>query len=532
MAQVRSTWAEQRISIGGALTAREWSGAGRMPIPAGYLMVKNDEHFLYVALDMVKDLGNDAGTGDYFWFTVDVDGNTQITPRHDINYGLYPGHPNKMGRQYYLGPGRWTGLLNDVSESQARIGFGASPNSRTAHRAWELKLALDELGVDLGSHEALPVVKFGLRVSSTTPRFTYNYPANFYSNFSNLHEIILARSPDYPAGTAGAVIGGVGLIPASVISGGYATTDPSYYVKVDEAAFGARMNLIGNRVTMQDLWHRGARKYRMLHRAGGAGAYAPMLQNWVNYRWNGTTYVLEQFGPDSADMYPLPNPSSDYSIDDLLLQWQSVGAPAGIHEFKAEFFDSGNTPVAAPAQVLELMVDNNLPFVDLVDIKHGSGSVSACAIEHMSSAGDGIRFKITVEDAEEHLKDYYLTAHWGDGQNDTIHSDTYAAHRNPSHKWKGIQNLTVPPGVWVPDRTCAYQFRLTAYPRTTNGYGYIWSHNSDTRHVTLIKPAGPVSAVAPGLADVLPYGVSAGDTVSVEGVEPDRLGEETEVADD
>ncbi len=532
MAQVRSTWAEQRIIIGGALTSREWNGAGRMPIPAGYLMVKNDDRFLYVALDMVSDRGNDAGTGDYFWFTIDVNGNRQITPRHDLNYGLYPGYPNRMGRQYYLGPGVWTTLLNEVSESQAHIGFGVSPNSSTAHRVWEMRLALDELGASISSHELLPMVRFGVRISSTTPRFTYNYPARFYYDFSNLHEIILARSPDYPSGTVGAVIGGVGLIPASTIINGYAQTGSSYYVAVDEAAFGGRMNLIGNRVTMQDLWNRGARKYKMLHQIGSSGSFSSIHQNWVNYRWNGTTYVLERFGPDTADMYPLLDPSLDYSIDDLLLQWQSVGFPAAIHQFKAEFFDNSNNPVSAPSQVLELMVDNNLPHVDIVDIKHGARSVSACAIEHMRDARDGVRFQITVEDAEEHLKDYYLTAHWGDGQSDTIHSDTYAAHRAPDHKWRGVQNLMVPSGVWVPNRTCAHQFRLTAYPRVTNGYGYIWHHNTDTRHVTLIKPVGVASAITPRLTDELPYGLLAKDRVSVEGEEPDKLGEDTEIADD
>lgn len=532
MAQVRSTWAKQRIITGGALTSREWSGAGKMPIPAGYLMVKNDDRFLYVALDMVHDRGNDAGTGDYFWFTVDVNGNRQITPRHDINYGLYRGQPNRMGRQYYLGPGRWTGLLNEESDSKAHIGYGASPNSRTSHRVWEIRLDLEELGVDISSYEQLPVVRFGVRVSSTTPRFTYNFPARFYYDFRNLHEIILARSPEYPSGTAGAVIGGVGLIPATRIGNGYATTDPSYYVAVDEAAFGGRMNLIGNRVAMQELWGRGARKYKMLHRAGSSGTFSPIHQNWVNYRWSGSTYVLERFGTDSADMYPLLNPSLDYSIDDLLLQWQSVGFPAGIHQFQAEFFDNSDNTVSAPSQVLELMVDNNLPNVDIVDVKHGAKSVAACDIEYMSSVSDGVRFIINVDDAEEHLKVYSLTAHWGDGQHQLIHQESYAAHRAADHKWSGVHNLMVPSGVWVPDRTCAYQFRLTAYPRVTNGYGYIRNHNTDTRHVTLIKPGGVTSVLGRRFTDELPYGLSTRDSVSLEGEEPDKLGEETVIVED
>jgi hypothetical protein len=92
MALVRSVWADYRITLGGALRSVEWDGAGRMSIPAGYLMVKNDATYLYTALDMVADRGRDPGTGDYFWFTVDVNSNRQITPMIDTNYGLYPGH--------------------------------------------------------------------------------------------------------------------------------------------------------------------------------------------------------------------------------------------------------------------------------------------------------------------------------------------------------------------------------------------------------------------------------------------------------
>ena len=529
MAQVKSTWATNRIVSGGVLSSREWSGAGRMPIPAGYMMVKNDAEFLYVALDMVRDRGKDPGTGDYFWFSVDVDGNRQITSRTDINYGVPPGQPNRLGRQFYLGPGRWTGILNEVSESRVHIGFGPSPNSRTTHRVWEMRLSLEELGIDLSSFESLPVVNFGVRVSSTTPRFTYDYPRSFYRSFGNLHEILLARSPDYPSGTAGVVIGGVGLIPATLISGGYATTDPHYYIHADEDAFGGRMNLIGNRATMQDLWSRGGRKYKIQHRLGSSGSFNPIYQTWVNYRWDGTKYVKETFEADTSDMYPLLNPSLDYSIDDLLLQWQSVGYQSGIHEFKAEFFDNAGNSVTAPSQTLELMVDNNLPHVDIVDIKHGTRSVAACSIEHMSSSTDGLRFRITVDDPEGHLRVYYLTAHYGDGQSATIYSDSYPAHRTASHKWNGVKNLMVPSGVWVPPVTCAYQFRLTAYPRTTDGYHRIWRHNVDTRHVTLVKPAGTIVDLVPRFSGELPYGLTAKDRVAYEGGEPDKLGEETEI---
>jgi hypothetical protein len=261
MAVVQSSWANQQINIDGTVGA-EWNGAGVLPIPAGFLTVKNNAQYLYLVLDMVGDQGSDAGTGDYFWFSVDVDQNTQITANKDVNYGLYPGQPNKIGRQYYLGPGTWTGLLNQPTTSAVHIGFGSSPKSATPHRIWELRLALSELGVDLGADPA--VLRFGLRVASTNPSFTFDYPGGFYQNFTNLHKIYLKAQSPYPPGTAGAVIAGVGLIPAGQISNdGYATTAPSYYLHADDSAFAGRMNLLGNRVTLQNLWNQGASVLRL-----------------------------------------------------------------------------------------------------------------------------------------------------------------------------------------------------------------------------------------------------------------------------
>lgn len=527
MALVRSEWADRRITISGAVTAREWVGAGHMRIPAGILMVKNDAEFLYLALDMVGDRGRDPGTGDYFWLTFDIDGNRSITPRRDVNYGVPPNQPNDLRRQYYLGPGSWTGLLNEESETAGRAGFGASPNSRTPHRVWEMRLSLEDLGVDLAAAVAPPVLRFGLRVSSTNPPFTFDFPADFYRNFSDLHEIVLARSASarYPAGTAGAVIGGVGLVPASQIADGYATTDPSYYLYVDEAAFGGLLNLIGNRSTMQSLWASGARKYAIQHRAGTSGAFAPLAASWTNYRWDGTRYVLEHFGPDGDTRYPLTDPSADYSIDDLLIQWQSVGAAPGLHQFQAEFFTAANAPVPTPAQTLTLMIDNNQPRADLVDILHDGRPVPACAIERMTRDTDGVQLRITAFDAEGHLRLYRVRAHWGDGQSRTIASDDYAHHRHPSHRWQGVADILVPAGEWAPPTTCAYQFLVEAYPRVTNGYRWI-GYSTDTRHVTLIKPGSPVP-FAGRFSDAVVLGMAGRDKAPKTAREPEKLGEET-----
>lgn len=523
MAIVRSTWATTPMLMNGVLSGPEWAGAGIMPIPAGLMMVKNDNNFLYVALDLVGDHGADPGVDDYFWFSVDNDGNRAITPNRDVNYGIYPTLPIRIGRQYYLGPGVWTTILTAPSPAQAQNGFGASPNSPVAHRVWELRLPLNEIGITSLGTTPTPVVRFGLRVRSTNPAFTFDYPAGFYTNFTNLHEILLARTPAFPGALAGPVIGGVGLIPATQITGGYATTAPTYYLFADEAAFGGTLNIIGNRTTLQALWAGGARKYRILHRAGTSGAFTPLLQSWQNYRWNGVTYALESFTWDSDNKYPLLNPADDYSIDDLLVQWNTVGA-IGIHELQAQFFRADGTLVPTPPQTVQLMIDNNLPMVDIEQVLHDGAPVSACAMVKMTDATDGVRVKITVNDLEGHLKDLALSAYWGDGASATIYSDAYPAHRNPAHLWNGVASVVVPAAEWVPPVTCAYQFRLSATPRVTNGYTYI-GYVEDTYHVTLIKPGSSPAITVTRLGGVhFPYGQKARGVPPEPGIEPKKLG--------
>src|SRR5262249_52469722 len=134
MAAVRSGWASAPVAVSGTFSPGEWTDAGVLPMPSGVVLVKNDANFLYLALDLVGDTGNSPGAGDYFWLSFDVARNAAITPNFDVNYGIYPALPIRIGRQYYLGPGAWTGLLATPSPSSAQQGFAATPRSATPHR--------------------------------------------------------------------------------------------------------------------------------------------------------------------------------------------------------------------------------------------------------------------------------------------------------------------------------------------------------------------------------------------------------------
>lgn len=495
MATLRSSWTATPITIEGKLGAAEWARAGTMPISGGgatygVVMMKNDANFLYIALDVTRDMGNSPGDGDYFWLMVDVDRNRAITPNADVNFGVYPGSPNHIGKQYFLGPGCWTGLHTSPG-ARLHVGFGPTPNAATPHRFWELRLSLAELGADLA--EPLPYIYFGLRLASSNPSFVFNSPDNAYTTgFGALHQAFLARNADpvYLPGTAGAIIGGVGLIPATQISAdGFATTAAPYMVQVKDAAFFGTLNLIGNHQTMRSLWRDGARKYRILHAGPSAPAsFTPIRQAWANYHWNGATYVLENFGPDASDLYPLAHPDQAYSIMDLLLQWQTRGVQAGAHKFQAAFFDHAGAPVRLPvSQTLTVAVDNNQPAVHIDSIKHGGVEVQACDIVTMASATDTLSVTYTAHDADGHLADYRVDGLYGGGIAAPIASDSYASHLSPPHAWAGV---TAQPSLFNPPTSCAFEFRVSADQNVTNGYTRPPTVHA-SRYVTILKPGAP-----------------------------------------
>jgi uncharacterized RDD family membrane protein YckC len=187
---VSSSWSGSPPTINGQINAGEWAGAGVMQIPQGTMLVKNDSQFLYLALDLTETTVSNPS--DYFWFSVDVDQNAAITPNVDINYGQWPNEPNHLGRQYYLGPGQWTGLVAETSTSMCFQGFGTSPASGSNHRTWTMRLARSEMGVSGSTSTTVP---FGIRIGSTSPSAASDSPINFDTDFSHLKRIFLSRQP-------------------------------------------------------------------------------------------------------------------------------------------------------------------------------------------------------------------------------------------------------------------------------------------------------------------------------------------------
>lgn len=480
---LRSVWAINPVDINKPVMAGDWEDAGSLKFSRGFVMAKNDANFLYLTLDVVSDTGNDPSTNDSFWLSFDTNRDRAITSGVDVNYGLYPGQPNKIGRQKYLGPGIWTSLIPDPSNSAVVQEFGASPNSEISHRIWKLRIELSEINVALYWPLSTPYTYFGFRVKSTNPEFTIDFPADFYTDFTKLRQLILSRKPTIPEKDLGPLVGSVGLIPTTKINAsGRATTDSGYYHFVENAAFGGTLNLIGNRAKLLQLWTAGNRKY-MVEIAASTGAFAKLISNWSNYRWTGSTYALESFAASAYGYYQMANPATDYSIDDLLVQFPTTALLPGLYKIKVTFFVGSSTTTVAAVQELRLFIDNHLPSTRIESVKHGSNEVSACAIETIGAAPDGVSFRITANDPEGNLRSVNFYATYGDGLSTSVYTENYTPAKG---NWAGFVNKLVPAsGNWRPPQSCAYSFVLSVYARTTNGYAWV-GQNSTHRNLTLL----------------------------------------------
>ena len=479
-----SSWADLSIDLSANLGDPVWAGAGKMPIPGGFVYTKNDALYLYAAIDMVNDTGNDSGVGDFFWFTFDCNRDGNITPNVDVNYAQWPSSPDKIGRQFYLAPSNWTGLYTD--QTLFKTAFEASPDGAIPHRIWKFRFKLTDLNVSLAAGLLPPFTRFGLKVHSTNPPQDLDSPASFWTNFASLHTLYFSRRPVISPALMGPVIGCVGLIPTTKINSisGKATTDVGYMVQVQNAAFGGLLNIIGNQPNLYSLITTGGARYiKVKHATGIGGAFTDFITAWTNYKWNPAIgdYVLQSFGADATNFYPLQDVAFDYSIHDLLFQFDSGQLTQGIHQFKVEFYNAAKAPIVTPLQVLTLNIDNTVPIVKINSIMHGTGAVNACDIVKMTGPADGLVVNFDANDPENNVYSYSVYAIWGSGESATLATDTYTLAKGD---WAGVIGQNTP--LWVPVRTCAHSINVVAYSRTTNGYGYI-RYNSVSRYITIMK---------------------------------------------
>lgn len=135
-----------------------------------------------------------------------------------------------------------------------------------------------------------------------------------------------------------------------------------------------------------------------------------------------------------------------------------------------------------------LLIDNDISALtgDIKDIM-GTG---ACGFLDRTGIGLGETFGITVEfdinNSRGNLRDFELTAHWGANCVEILSEGEYPTYPGITPpNWYGESGIsTTENKAWV---QCAYQFRLRAHRRVTNGFSNETWREVFTKHITILS---------------------------------------------
>jgi hypothetical protein len=258
-----------------------------------------------------------------------------------------------------------------------------------------------------------------------------------------------------------------------------------------------------------------------------------LASKWKNNADN--TWITEKLGPYSpgpagspTNLFRVPYrmmPGKTWTYLDRVVIFDTKNVPDGLCEIKVEGYTwQGSNTAAVPAKNLDnnlpdskitVRVDNTAPTVKILKIKRNGYDTNVCDILDLNQLNDKVEVEVCVWDQNGHLGNYTLHAMFGHDcvvrplprkpKSPDNAADNYKNNAAGSPSWKGKQNYTVTYygndyGTCVPGNcdckkagcncyqnvmpSCAYQFRLTATKRTTDGSSLLkW--DEDTWHVTI-----------------------------------------------
>ena len=286
------------------------------------------------------------------------------------------------------------------------------------------------------------------------------------------------------AGAGGPIITRVGFIPSTEIDfpSGQATTDPSYFFHVKNASFGGSNHVMLNFPGMRSS---GATYYKIL--LDGAAPTAPETESWVNYKWNGATFVPQTVAPNASGFYRVPPAADLWAIPDLGFVLNSTSLTNGRHVVRIKLYNFLSLPLSGAAEddKVALLIDNDPPVVGINRIEHDGSPLDECALVTSGSATFVINF--SAYDRQSHLYSYTLTDGWGRNRSFTVASDQYIGVHDASPTWFGVNPRVVVHDLNSTCTKCAHAFTVSATSNTTDGYNYI--HTAQfSEHLAIYVP--------------------------------------------
>jgi hypothetical protein len=248
---------------------------------------------------------------------------------------------------------------------------------------------------------------------------------------------------------------------------GLATTAAGYLLQVTNSPFGGSLAVMINYEQARTL---GAAYYKF--DVDGAQP----LQSFVDYLWNGTTFVATSTGPDSAGFYPIRSASALWYNPYLGYLLDTSGLTNATHTLRVTLYNASHVALTSAPATLLLMVDNRLPTASINQIDQNHVVIPVCGNATSATGPDAFTFGITATHPEN-VSSWSLDAYWGLNQSKNVAtgSSNYSGQVPTSGQWSAA--VTGDPT----STDCGHTFILGVWDRVTNGYGLIhYAQSTDT----------------------------------------------------
>ncbi len=248
----------------------------------------------------------------------------------------------------------------------------------------------------------------------------------------------------------------------------------------------------------------------------------PLTKTRFNVSGGTVTHEKVSLGPTPFFGRPAYQPTVNggntyWAHENLRLILNTLSLENGRYSIRMEAWGLTGFPFPAPFQIslipnidLILHVNNNRPEVNIDSISFNGALLDECAIIRLPNNMATLDFVYTANHPDGFLDDYRMVALVGRNRNaGTIKVDNYSNHVAANGVWLGetLTPLTVTPlsplqPSLQPWESCAYQFRLTAWARTTNGFGRIYHKTFFHNYAIDLGATGPCGPDLDGDGDV------------------------------
>jgi parallel beta-helix repeat protein len=308
-----------------------------------------------------------------------------------------------------------------------------------------------------------------------------------------------------PSVTSGFLFTSIGKIPTSELtqggaSAGLANVSPSVasalsIYQYKDAPFGGNLwlhGLFGSSDT-------GIRYYRLYaapwvgNVPPAPGAFQPITDPLSKIKYTigpgGTvTATLENIGPDASGLYTRTD-SGYWAFPDLMMIWNTRAIPNGRYDIICKgYFLFFGVPFEAtlPANDLSritVWVNNDGVTATINQVRDQLGiPIPECGYIPLANGTQNLQFDITASHPGGFLRDFTLDVLYGRNQyaGYIAHDQYVGSHDSSPPSWPGVTGVvsnSAPAqaaGTLQPWTSCAYQFRLTAWARTTDGFNHLY----------------------------------------------------------